>query len=162
VPRADRNSAGIADSPRRRPACGGSCDFIAIRAFSIPYESLFSHRGFFHSPFSLILFAAVAAGIVTRGHSRKAFALLWLVWAGRMVTHPLLDALTGGGRGVMLLLPFTRAKFFFPWRPLYTPPGNIENILPYLYVIRGDRYRRTTRAKTPYGCWHMTVRRCGR
>jgi inner membrane protein len=109
-------------------AAAPDLDFIAVRAFGIPYESLFSHRGFFHSPFFLILFSAVAAAIFTYGHSRKAFALLWLVWAGCMVTHPLLDALTDGGRGVMLLVPFTRARFFFPWRPLYTTPGNIGNM----------------------------------
>jgi membrane-bound metal-dependent hydrolase YbcI (DUF457 family) len=110
-------------------AAAPDLDFLVIRAFGIPYESLFSHRGFFHAPFFLILFSAVVAGIITRGHSRKAFALLWLVWAGCMVTHPLLDALTDGGRGVMLLVPFTRARFFFPWRPLYSPPGNIQNIV---------------------------------
>lgn len=106
-------------------AAAPDLDFVVIRTFHIPYESPFSHRGFFHSPFFLILFAAVVAGIVTRGHSLKAFATLWMVWAASMVTHPLMDALTNGGRGVMLLLPFSEARFFFPWRPLYTRPGNV-------------------------------------
>lgn len=111
------------------------------RAFGISHSSLLSHRGLFHSPFFLILFSAVLAGIVTRGHSRKAFAWLWLVWAGSMVTHPLLDALTDGGRGVMLLLPFTQVRFFFPWRPLYTPPGNIESIPSRAWLIRRSEVR---------------------
>jgi inner membrane protein len=83
------------------------------RAFGIPHNSLLSHRGLFHSPFFLILFSALLAGIVTRGHSRKAFTWLWLVWAGCMMTHPLLDALTDAGREIMLLLPFTRARLSF-------------------------------------------------
>lgn len=119
-------------------AAAPDLDLMGRRAFGIPYNSLLSHRGLFHSPFFLILFSAVLAGIVTRGHSRKAFAWLWLVWAGCMVTHPLLDALTDGGRGVMLLLPLTRARLFFPWRPLHTPPGNIENILSRAWLIRSS------------------------
>jgi membrane-bound metal-dependent hydrolase YbcI (DUF457 family) len=42
-----------------------------------------------------------------------------------MVSHQLLDAMTDGGRGVMLLLPFTRTRLFFPWRPIHTPPGGL-------------------------------------
>jgi inner membrane protein len=121
-------------------AAAPDLDFLVIRAFGIPYESLLSHRGFFHSPFFLILFAAVAAGIVTWGYSRKAFALLWLVWAGCMVTHPLMDALTDGGRGVMLLMPFTSARFFFPWRPLQTLPGSIGNVLRSASSLRGASF----------------------
>ena len=117
-------------------AAAPDLDFIGRRAFGIPYNSLLSHRGLFHSPFFLILLSAALAGIVTRGRSRKAFVWLWLVWAGCMVTHPLLDALTDGGRGVMLLLPFTRARLFFPWRPLHTLPGNIENVLSRAVFIR--------------------------
>ena len=101
-----------------------------------PITASFHNRGLFHSPFFLILFSGALAGIIARGHSGKAFAWLWLVWAACMVTHPLLGALTDGGRGVMLLLPFTRARLFFPWRPIHTPPGCIENILSRAWFIR--------------------------
>jgi inner membrane protein len=117
-------------------AAAPDLDLAGRRAFGVPDSSLFSHRGLFHSPFFLILLSAALAGIVTRGHSRKAFAWLWLLWAGCMVTHPLLDALTDRGSGVMLLLPFTRARLFFPWRPLYTPPGGIESVLSRAWLIR--------------------------
>jgi inner membrane protein len=111
-------------------------DLAGRRAFGIPATSLFSHRGFFHSPFFLILFAAALAGIVARGHPRRSFFWLWLVWAGCMVTHPQLDALSNGGSGVMLLLPFSRARLFFPWRPIYTPPRGAEALLWRALFIR--------------------------
>jgi inner membrane protein len=117
-------------------AAAPDLDLAGKRAFGIPDTSLLSHRGLFHSPFFLILFSAALAGILALGHSRKAFAWLWLVWAGCMVTHPVLDALTDGGSGVMLLLPFTRARLFFPWRPIHTPPGGIENLLSRAWFIR--------------------------
>jgi inner membrane protein len=111
-------------------------DLVAKRAFGIPAASLFAHRGFFHSPFFLILLAAALAGIVARGHSRKVFLWLWLIWAGCMATHPLLDALCNGGSGVMLLLPFSRARLFFPWRPIYTPPRGLATLIERAGLIR--------------------------
>ena len=117
-------------------AAAPDLDLAGRRAFGIPATSLFAHRGFFHSPFFLILLAAALAGIVARGHSRKVFFWLWLIWAGCMATHPLLDALSNGGSGVMLLLPFSRARLFFPWRPIYTPPGAVENLIGRAWFIR--------------------------
>jgi inner membrane protein len=117
-------------------AASPDLDLAARRAFDIPDTSLFSHRGFFHSPFFLILVAAALAGIVARGHPRKTFFWLWLVWAGCMVTHPVLDALSNGGRGVMFLLPFSRARFFFPWRPIYTPRPGVETLIRRAWFIR--------------------------
>jgi inner membrane protein len=111
-------------------------DLVGRRAFGVPYNSLLAHRGLFHSPLFLILLAAALAGIITRGHSRTTFAWLWLIWMVSMLSHPLLDALADGGRGVMLLLPFTRARLFFPWRPIYTPPGGIESLLRRAWFIR--------------------------
>jgi inner membrane protein len=101
-------------------------DLIARRLFGIRSPSFFSHRGVSHSPFLLVLLAAVLALIVARHSSRPTFAYLWLLWAGCMVTHPLLDALTDGGRGVMLLIPFARTRLYFPWRPIHTPVGHVR------------------------------------
>jgi inner membrane protein len=97
-----------------------------FHVFGLRPQSLFSHRGFFHSPFFLVLLAAVLAAVFARTYPRKTFVWLWLLWTGCMVTHPLLDALTDGGTGVMLALPFTRARFFFPWRPIHTPPYGVD------------------------------------
>src|SRR6266513_551932 len=59
-------------------------DTFAMRALKIPYSSFIGHRGFFHSPFFLILFSVLLAS-----------RLVWLalLWAGCAVTHPLLDSM---------------------------------------------------------------------
>jgi inner membrane protein len=100
-------------------------DTFAMRAFHIPWGSVFSHRGFFHSPFFLILFSGFLAAIVARRHSRRAAAWIAVMWASCAVSHPLLDALTDGGSGVMLLLPFSEARLFFPWRPIHVSPLSV-------------------------------------
>jgi inner membrane protein len=98
-------------------------DAVIMRAFEIPYSSFFGHRGFFHSPFFLILFSTALAAIV----AGRAFAPLAILWACCAITHPLLDALTDGGLGVMLLFPFSEARLFFPWRPIYVSPLSIAS-----------------------------------
>src|SRR5258706_2087692 len=90
-------------------------DTFAMRMLHVPYRSFFGHRGFFHSPFFLILFSAMLAAVAARRHSRSAAAWLALMWAGCAITHPLLDALTDGGAGVMLLFPLSVERPFFPW-----------------------------------------------
>ena len=51
-----------------------------------------------------------------------------------LITHPLLDSLTAGGSGVMLL-PFTRTRLYLPWRPLQTAnPG--ESLLSHAWFLR--------------------------
>jgi inner membrane protein len=91
--------------------------------FGPAHNNFLGHRGFFHSPFFLVCAAGILAAIVTWRHSRRAFGWLWLLWAGCMITHPLLDSLTTGGGGVMLLAPFTRARFHLSWRPLQGAEG---------------------------------------
>jgi inner membrane protein len=91
-------------------------------ALDISHGSLFAHRGFFHTPFFLILLVcAVAVGTI-RG---PAWRWMAIVWAGAAVTHPLLDMLTDGGSGVMLLFPFSTERLFFPWRPIRVSPLTI-------------------------------------
>src|SRR3954454_11734954 len=90
-------------------------------ALDIPRGSLFAHRGFFHSPFFLALFCWLLAAIVTRRRWRPLGAL----WTACAITHPLLDMLTDGGSGVMLLFPFSEARLFFPWRPIRVSPLGI-------------------------------------
>lgn len=110
-------------------------DLAGRRLFGILYPSPFSHRGIFHSPFFLILLAAMLALIVARGSSRTTFVYLWLLWAGCMLTHPLLDAMTDGGRGVTLLIPFALTRLYFPWRPIHTLDGHVH-LLARAFLIR--------------------------
>jgi inner membrane protein len=117
------------------PVSAGLCavapdfDTFAMRALDIPYESFFGHRGFFHAPFFLML---VAAAIV-----RPAW--LAVTYAASAITHPLLDALTDGGAGVMLLFPFSNARLFFPWRPIHVSPLGILAFFDRAgYILRSE------------------------
>ncbi len=96
-------------------------DTYAMFLFDIPRGSFLAHRGFFHSPFFLFLVTALLAALAAR---RSPRSVLWLtvMWAGCAITHPLLDMLTDGGSGVMLLFPFSDARLFFPWRPIHVSP----------------------------------------
>jgi inner membrane protein len=115
-------------------------DLAMRRLFGYRASSMFSHRGFFHSPFFLILLAAALAGIITRLGSRRTFARqtfawLWLFCAGCLLTHPLLDTMTDGGYGVMLFAPFKHARLYLPWRPIHTPPRT-ETLFRKAWVLR--------------------------
>ena len=96
-------------------------DTYVMRAFGLPHDSFFAHRGFFHSPCFLALLACVIATIVVH-RALPTAALHSLVWSASAITHPLLDMLTNGGAGVMLLFPFSEARLFFPWRPIHVSP----------------------------------------
>ena len=97
-------------------------DTYAMFAFDIPRGSIFSHRGVFHSPAFLIVVAVAAAWLAARS---RAALLLAGVWAVAAISHPLLDMLTDGGSGVMLLYPFSEERLFFPWRPIRVSPLGI-------------------------------------
>jgi inner membrane protein len=84
-------------------------------ALHIPYGSTFGHRGFTHS----IVFALLSATLLTLVvRDRRAFVFLFFC----ALSHPLLDALTNGGRGVALLSPFSNHRYFAPWRPIRVSP----------------------------------------
>jgi inner membrane protein len=106
-------------------AAAPDLDTWLMLGFGIPRGSLFSHRGFFHSPFFLIAFAAAMAALAARKYGRRTVVWLTLMWAVSAVTHPLLDMLTNGGSGVMLLFPFSEERLFFPWRPIHVSPLSI-------------------------------------
>jgi inner membrane protein len=99
--------------------------FIMQASGMILYDSFLGHRGFFHSPFFLLMLAATLALLATRRHCRRAAGWLAMMWAGCAITHPFLDALTDGGLGVMLLFPFSEARLFLPWRPIHVSPISI-------------------------------------
>lgn len=121
-------SVGLAAMPARRWSLPLSCglwaaapdlDTYAMLGFDIPRGSLFAHRGFFHSPFFLTLAAILLALAL-----RKRLPL-GVLWACAAITHPVLDMLTDGGSGVMLLFPITTERLFFPWRPIRVSPLSV-------------------------------------
>jgi inner membrane protein len=97
-------------------------DVLWMRGF--PYNSALGHRGFSHAPFTLVLLASALAAVIART-SRRAAAQLALIWAVSAVTHPLLDMLTDGGFGIMVLFPFSSKRLFFSWRPIHVSPLSV-------------------------------------
>lgn len=97
-------------------------DVLWFRDF--PYNSALGHRGFSHALLTLVLFASALAAVIART-CRRAAARLALVWAVAATTHPLLDMLTDGGSGIMLLFPFSPERLFFSWRPIHVSPLSV-------------------------------------
>jgi inner membrane protein len=101
----------------------------------VPYESMWGHRGITHSFF----FAALLSFIVTYFFygTEKPFSKRW--WLLFMLffiitsSHPILDAMTNGGRGVAFFAPFFDGRYFFPFRPIKVSPLNI----PRFFSERG-------------------------
>jgi inner membrane protein len=114
-------------------------DTLAMRLFGIPYNSFFGHRGFFHSPFFLLFASAFLATIVARRQRWRVIARIAAMWGGCATTHPLLDAMTDGGLGVMLLFPVSTARLFFPWRPIHVSPLSISRFFDSaVYILRSE------------------------
>jgi inner membrane protein len=114
-------------------------DTPAMRRFDIPYRSFWGHRGFFHSPFFLLLLCAALAAVAARKHGWRAWASLTVLWAGCAITHPLLDMLTDGGAGVMALYPFSKHRYFFPWHPIHVSPLGIARFFTHTgYILKSE------------------------
>ncbi len=95
--------------------------------FGIPYDSVFGHRGFFHSPLFALL-ASLTGALAWRkvGTSFKStFAVLFL----SMASHGLLDAATSGGLGIAFLSPFSNHRYFLPWQPIAVSPFSLSQFL---------------------------------
>jgi inner membrane protein len=108
-------------------------DIIGYYFFGIRYNSMFGHRGFFHSLiFALlvsIIVVLVAFPAISR-FSRKWRAMLvffFIVTA----SHGLLDSMTDKGMGVGFLIPFDNMRYFMPWRPIYASPMSISRFFSY-------------------------------
>jgi inner membrane protein len=100
-------------------AASPDLDLIGYFA-GVPYSHLLGHRGLFHS----IAFAALIAVVVvilTRAirsplgaHTLRLFVVAWAAVA----SHGILDAMTDGGLGIGLLMPFHSGRSFFAFRPI--------------------------------------------
>jgi inner membrane protein len=99
-------------------------DVLGFR-FGIPYASQWGHRGFTHS----IVFAVVWGLLITWLLYRKRIdwrpIALWMILS--TVSHPLLDMMTNGGRGVALWWPFDHERIFFPWNPIQVSPISVSD-----------------------------------
>jgi len=92
-------------------------------AFGVRYDSMWGHRGLTHS-IAFAVLVGLAAGMFAFGKRSNGPGRLQLSLYFTLVTlsHPLLDALTNGGRGVALFAPFSAERYFFPWRPIEVSP----------------------------------------
>ena len=114
-------------------------DTYAMRAFDVPRGTLFAHRGFFHSAAFLLVLSAVLAAFTARRQPLRSGMWLAVMWAGCAITHPLLDMLTDGGPGVMLLYPISQGRLFFPWRPIHVSPlGTWQFFDRAGYILRSE------------------------
>jgi inner membrane protein len=100
-------------------ACAPDLDVLAFR-FGIPYGSVWGHRGWTHSLVFAGLLGGLAAGLGFHRAPDFPKILAWCVLA--TASHPLLDMLTNGGRGVALWWPFQNDRIFFPFRPIQVSP----------------------------------------
>ncbi len=95
----------------------------------LPYGAFFGHRGFTHS----LLFALLLAlAMAWRLRARTPLAPGGRAWQGVYlstcaISHGLLDALTDGGLGVGLFMPFENARHFLPWSPIPVSPIGVRN-----------------------------------
>jgi inner membrane protein len=97
-------------------------DTWAVAPFGVERGTFWAHRGFFHSALFLAASAFVAAWVTRRGRDWVGAGVLWACAA---ITHPLLDMLTDGGPGVLLLFPLNSERLFFPWRPIRVSPLSV-------------------------------------
>jgi inner membrane protein len=98
----------------------------------VPYLHFLGHRGFFHSPFFLVLASLLLAAVspaFVRGFEPRHRLTLAVVLCVAAVSHPILDAMTDGGRGLMLLYPFSEERVFLPWRPIPVSPLGLSRFV---------------------------------
>ena len=144
-------AAGIAFAPRDVPdhfwslsiVCSiiPDADVIGF-SFGIPYDHLFGHRGFFHSPFFGLLMGIFLVGVFFRGvgiFSRQWF-FYFIFFFLLSASHGILDAFTSGGLGIALLSPFDSKRYFFPWTPIVVSPIGIKGFFSKwgLVVIKSE------------------------
>ncbi len=100
-------------------AAAPDLDVLAFR-FGIAYGSEWGHRGWTHSLVFAIAFGLLMAALFFR--QDKDIWKITLLCVLATLSHPLLDMLTNGGRGVALWWPFSLERLFFPWQPIQVSP----------------------------------------
>jgi len=99
-------------------------DVIGFK-FGMTSDHLLGHRGLTHS----IVFAAALGALLTYTLFHHSHPDPWVVCFflfASTLSHPLLDMLTNGGRGVALFAPFSNVRYFFPWRPIEVSPVSVR------------------------------------
>ena len=104
-------------------------DFDVIMfKFGIEYSHPFGHRGFFHSLTFALIISLLFVIIFFRDKKllSKDFWLLSGVFFIIVSVHCVLDAMTDGGLGIGLFIPFDNSRYFLPWQPIEVSPIGIS------------------------------------
>jgi inner membrane protein len=91
-------------------------------ALGIPYASQFGHRGFTHSIVFALAFASLCAWRMPKEDGGLGRQTVFAYIFASALSHPLIDMLTDGGKGIALFWPFTTARLFFPVQPIPVSP----------------------------------------
>lgn len=94
----------------------------------IPYESMWGHRGITHSFFFAALLSLAILFFFYRQEKRFSgrWWALFVIFFAATASHPVLDAMTTGGKGVAFFAPFENSRYFFPFRPIKVSPISIS------------------------------------
>ena len=101
-------------------------DVLSFR-LGIPYSHPFGHRGATHSIAFALLLGLCASLLATQLRASVRAVFLFVTLA--TLSHPLLDMLTDGGRGVALFWPFSNARYFFPVQTIEVSTLNVRRFL---------------------------------
>lgn len=93
----------------------------------IPLSHEYGHRGFSHSILFAILVAMIGARLL------KSYKIPWSVTVGFLfiatMSHGVLDACTNGGHGIAFYWPWSKTRYFAPFRFIQISPIHLERIL---------------------------------
>jgi len=109
--------------------------------FGIRYGDFLGHRGFTHSFFFALMLALFGVWLLRRRVPLTPGGRSWLgvYLFFCAASHGLLDAMTDGGMGIGLLMPFENSRYFLPWEPIPVSPIGVANF----FTIYGWEVLRT-------------------
>lgn len=101
-------------------------DLDVIAHAWVTYGEPLGHRGIFHS-FTVAALVGLATALLLRAtgkivRERRALLGATLLCASLVASHPLTDAMTTGGKALMLFWPLSSERVFLPWRVIPVSP----------------------------------------
>ena len=101
--------------------CAAIPDIDAIGFWlGVPYDSVWGHRGITHSFFfaGLLSFSVVLLFYTDQKLFSRSWWILIVFFFAATASHPILDAMTDGGKGVAFFAPFYDERVFLPLQGL--------------------------------------------
>jgi inner membrane protein len=139
-------------------------DLDVIGHIWVRYGDTIGHRGVFHSLTIAVLVALLTTVLLQRfgkiERTRRALVVTTLVFSGLVGSHGVVDAMTTGGKPIMLLWPLTTERLWLPWRFIPVSPfgkGLLKTRWTPDELRRAERYRRDVLAG--HRDTHVLIRR---